>query len=100
MAQRTKEIGIRLALGSGRQRIVKLVLRDGFLILFAGLSLGLSGAVALSRFIEGQLFGIEPLDPGVLALGGAVLLLVALAACLVPAQRATRVDPATALRHE
>ena len=100
VAQRTREIGIRLALGSGRQRIVKLILKDGLLILSAGFSLGLSGAVALSRFIEGQLFGVEPLDRGVLALVGTLLLLVALAACLIPARRATRVDPATALRHE
>jgi ABC-type lipoprotein release transport system permease subunit len=100
VAQRAREIGIRLALGSGTQRIMKLILRDGFWILSIGSVLGMGGAVALSRFIESQLFGVQPMDLGVLASVVTILTLVALAACIVPARRATRVDPVMALRHE
>ena len=97
---RRREIGIRMALGSDTAGIFRLVLADGTLILAAGLVAGLAGAVALRRLIESQLFGVSPLDPGVLATVAALLAAVAVTACLVPARRATRVDPATALRQE
>ncbi len=97
---RTREIGIRMAMGSDATGIFRLVLADGALILVLGLAAGLAGAAALRRLIESQLYGVSPLDPAVLATVAALLAAVALAACLVPARRATRVDPVTALRQE
>lgn len=94
---RTREIGIRAALGSDTGAIFRLVLREGAMVLLPGLLLGLAGAVALRRLIASQLYEVSPLDPGVLALVVAVLAAVALAACLLPARRATRIDPVVAL---
>jgi predicted permease len=97
---RTREIGIRMALGSDRVNIFRLVLREGVVILAGGFVLGLIGAVALQRAIESQLFGVSVLQPGVLAAVLAVLAVVGLAACAIPAQRATRIDPVSALSGE
>ncbi len=97
---RRREIGIRMAMGSDAAGIFRLVLGDGMLILAAGLIAGLAGAALLRRLIESQLYGVSPLDPGVLAAVAALLAAAALLACLVPARRATRVDPVTALRQE
>ena len=97
MTQRTKEIGIRLALGSSAGAIFELVLREGLLLVGAGFALGAAGALALRRSLENQLFGIHATDPTVLAIVTVMLALVALAACALPARRATRIDPMVAL---
>ena len=97
VSQRRKEIGIRLALGSSARAIFDLVLREGLLLLFMGFVLGSLGAVLLRRTLESQLFGVGAFDP--LVVGGASLLLgaVAVTACILPARRATRIDPRIAL---
>ena len=98
--QRRREMGVRAALGASRGRLVALVIREGLLVTVAGLALGLGAAILLTRLMSGLLFGVQPLDlPSFLA-APAVLLTVALAACLLPARRAASVDPAEALRVE
>jgi ABC-type antimicrobial peptide transport system permease subunit len=100
VTERQREIGVRAALGATRADLLGLVVRQGLGMTLIGVVLGIGGAVALSRFLEGLLFGVERLDPA--TYGGVVVLLglVALAACLVPAWRAARLDPATVLRNE
>jgi predicted permease len=100
VAQRTREIGIRVALGSSRAGILKLVLREGFELVAIGLVLGVAGAVSLQKAVATEVYGVRPLDPLVLASVMALLAIVALAACSVPARRAMRVDPIIALRYE
>jgi predicted permease len=100
VAQRTKEIGIRVALGSGSNRIFKLILKEGVTILAIGFGLGLVGTYGLSRVVGSLLYEVEPLDPIVLISVIVLLGAVALFACLVPARRASRVDPIVALRQE
>jgi putative ABC transport system permease protein len=97
VTQRTKEIGIRIALGSSAGAIFELVLREGLLLIGAGLALGAAGAAVLRKSLESQLFGVHATDPVVLATVTAVLAAVALAACALPARRATRIDPIVAL---
>jgi predicted permease len=98
--QRTREIGIRMALGAQRAQVLRLVLNQGLRLTFIGLALGLALALALTRFLGSLLFGVAPTDALTFA-GVAVLLsLVALAACFLPARRATRVDPMVVLRYE
>lgn len=100
VAQRTREIGVRIALGATSRTVLRSVLREGMLLAGLGTALGLLGALALSRFITSQLFGVQPTDPPTLL---AVALLLALIACLsalVPALRASRVSPLQALRVE
>jgi ABC-type antimicrobial peptide transport system permease subunit len=97
VAQRRKEIGIRLALGSEPGGIFTLVLREGVGLLVAGLIAGLAGAFAIRRAMESQLYGIGAMDPLVLASVAGVLFVVAVAACAVPARRAARIDPVVAL---
>jgi predicted permease len=96
--QRRRELGIRIALGATPRLLVELVLRQGLLLTLTGSILGLIGAGALTRVLEGQLFGVAAIDPLTFALVPAVLLVVALAACIVPVRRALAVDPATAIR--
>jgi putative ABC transport system permease protein len=100
VAQRTAEIGIRLALGAQRSELLRLTLIDGLKPAAVGLVLGLAGAVAATRMIRTLLFGVQPLDATVFAAVAITLLAVAGIACLLPAWRASRVDPITALRHE
>jgi predicted permease len=100
VAQRTREIGIRVALGSPRSRILQLVLREGFQLVIVGLVLGMIGAAFLQRAVASEIYGVKPLDPLVLVSVMALLAIVALAACAVPARRAMRVDPIVALRSE
>jgi putative ABC transport system permease protein len=98
--QRTREIGIRVALGARRQNVMSLVIAQGARPAFVGVGVGTVGAFALMRLLTTQLYEIKPTDPatfGIVALG---LLLVSLIACYIPARRATKVDPLTALRHE
>ncbi|MGE5246554.1 MAG: ABC transporter permease [Betaproteobacteria bacterium] len=97
VTQRTKEIGIRIALGSSAGAIFELVLWEGLLLVGSGLVLGAAGALALRKSLESQLFGISATDPTVLVGVTAMLAAVALAACALPARRATRIDPIVAL---
>ena len=100
VARRTREIGIRVALGSTRSGVLKLVLREGFQLVAIGLVLGMIGAASLQKAVASEIYGLRPLDPLVLASVMALLAIVALAACAVPARRAMRVDPMVALRYE
>ena len=100
VGQRTSEIGIRLALGATRGNILGLVLRQGSGLIALGLVAGLAGYFSLSVVIAQLLFGVAATDPATLVLAPLTLALVALAACLIPARRATRVDPMVALRAE
>lgn len=100
VAQRTREIGIRVALGSSKAAILRLVLREGFELVVIGLVLGIVGAVSMQKAVASEIYGVRALDPFVLVSVMAVLVIVALAACAVPARRAVRVDPIIALRSE
>jgi ABC-type antimicrobial peptide transport system permease subunit len=100
VSQRTKEIGIRMALGEGPKRIQNLVVVRGLKLIMASVVVGLVSAVALSRVLSNLLFGVSATDPLTFAALSAVLIVVALAASWVPAFRATRIDPLDALRTE
>ncbi|MFN2564853.1 MAG: FtsX-like permease family protein, partial [Gemmatimonadaceae bacterium] len=95
---RTREFGVRMALGAPRGAVLRLVVRQGLVTAATGLALGLAAAAAATRFLSGFLFGVRPLDPLTFGAVPALLLLVALVACWLPARRATRVDPMSALR--
>lgn len=97
---RTREIGIRMALGANRADVLRLVVRQGMTMTLIGLALGLVGAFSISRVLRSLLHGVSPTDPLTFVAVSIVLLAVALLACLVPARRATRVDPIIALRTE
>jgi predicted permease len=100
VARRTREIGIRLALGSNRQQVIQLVLREAAWVVAIGLALGIPAAFALGRLVESRLWNVKSGDPLVIALAALCLTLVAFAAGLIPAWRASRVEPMTALRYE
>lgn len=100
VAQRTHELGIRIALGAGRRALLGMVLGEGFRLALVGVVAGLAGAWGLSRFLASLLYGVKPNDPLTFAAVPLVLLFVALLACYIPARRATRVDPMRALRTE
>jgi putative ABC transport system permease protein len=100
VAQRTREIGIRVALGSTRGGILGLVLRDGLELVMIGLVFGIVGAASLQKVVATEIYGVRPLDPLVLAIVMVLLAIVTLAACIVPARRAMRVEPTVALRYE
>ncbi|HWC96448.1 MAG TPA: ABC transporter permease [Candidatus Sulfopaludibacter sp.] len=98
--QRTREMGIRLALGASPGSVLGMVMREGLLLAAAGIASGLVAALALTRYLETLLYAIRPTDPLVFAAVSAILATAALAGCLFPARRATRVDPALVLREE
>jgi predicted permease len=100
MARRTREIGIRMAIGAQPRRIFRLVLRETLLLAGLGIAIGIPLALAAARFLQSLLFGIGLADPLVIVLASMLLAGVALLACFLPARRAARVDPMTALRHE
>jgi putative ABC transport system permease protein len=95
---RTRDIGIRIALGAQRKTILRMVLSQGLALALAGAALGLAGASIVARLMAGLLYGVLPGDPLIFIGLTAVLVFVALAACYIPALRAMRVDPFVALR--
>ena len=98
--QRTTEIGIRMAIGAQPKDVLKLILREGFLLAVVGTLLGVAGAFALTRFLSSVLFGVSATDPAIYFGAAAVLLIVAIAACFWPARRASAIQPLEALRYE
>jgi hypothetical protein len=100
VSQRRRELGVRTALGASRPALLAMVIREGLTVTLFGLGAGLIAAAALTRLMQGLLFGIVPLDPVSFLAAPVVLIPVALLACLIPARRAARTDPAEALRTE
>jgi putative ABC transport system permease protein len=100
VSQRTKEIGVRIAIGAAPGDIRRLIFREGMLPVALGLILGLTLSLAVNRILESQLVGVSPYDPVTLAAASVTLIMVALLACQIPSRRAICVDPAVALRHE
>jgi putative ABC transport system permease protein len=99
-AQRTQEIGIRMALGAEGSNVLKMVIRMGLRLIAIGVVLGLLVSLALGKIIATQLWGVSAYDPWTLTLVPILLLITGLLACWLPARRAARVDPLIALRHE
>jgi len=99
-AQRTGEIGLRLAMGASTDNIMTMVLREGMTLAAAGVTIGLAAALALRQGISSLLYGVSPADPLTIVGTTALLLAVALVACYMPARRATAIDPLTALRSQ
>jgi len=100
VAERSREMGIRMALGAEAGGVMSLILRQGLTVAGIGLAIGVVGSLLLSRFVEAYLFGVSALDTTTFVAVPAVLAAVAVAACLIPARRATRVDPITVLKAE
>jgi predicted permease len=98
--QRTAEIGLRIALGASRERVIGMILRQGLQLAIAGLLLGLAGALAFTRVLVSSLYAVSALDPITFAVVPALLLLVTIASCLIPARRAASIDPMHTLRYE
>jgi ABC-type antimicrobial peptide transport system permease subunit len=100
VAQRTHEIGLRMALGAGPAQVLRLVLQEGMLLALIGLVVGMGGTYFVGRVMKSMLYQVTVIDPVAFSAVTVVLLLAALLACYIPARRATRVDPMVALREE
>ena len=100
VGQRTREIGIRMALGAKRQSILNMVLREGMILAAVGLGVGMTMGAALTRLLSSQLYNLSATDPWTFTGVSVFLMAVALVACCIPARRAMRVDPTVALRYE
>jgi ABC-type antimicrobial peptide transport system permease subunit len=100
VGQRTREIGIRMALGAQRRDVLQLVITEGLTLTLTGIAVGLVAALSLTRFLTAQLYGVSPTDPLDFAAVATLFATVAVAACYIPARRAMQVDPLVALRYE
>jgi putative ABC transport system permease protein len=100
VVQRTREIGIRIALGARPGEVLEMILRQGLILILVGVSVGMAGALGVTHLVSSQLFEVTPTDPGTFASVILLLIGIALLACYFPARRASRVDPLVALRHE
>ena len=100
VAQRTREMGVRMALGAAHREILWLVLKQGMMLALTGLVVGIIATFGITRFLSSMLFGITPNDPATFLMVSVLLTLVATLACIIPAQRAAKVDPMEALRYE
>jgi len=100
VARRTSEIGIRMALGARREKVVLMVLREVLVLAALGLAIGAPLALGISRLVESFLFGLKPTDPAAMAISVSILALAVVVAGYVPARRASRIEPTIALRHE
>jgi len=100
VAERTREIGVRMALGAGPGQVARLVLRRGVALALAGVAIGLAGSLASVRMLKSLLYGVSPADPAAFAAAAILMVGVALTASWLPARRATRLDPLLALRHD
>jgi len=100
VSRRLREVGIRMVLGAGSHEVLAMVLRQAMRPVLAGAAIGMVACAAVSRILSGVLFGVSALDPIAFVLAALFLVLVATAASLIPARRATRVDPMTTLRYE
>jgi putative ABC transport system permease protein len=100
VVQRTHEIGLRMALGSGRNQVVGLILREGIVLAVAGLALGLVGACMVGRTMKNMLYGVATIDFSAFTAVAVILFVAAFLACVIPAKRAAKVDPMVALRYE
>ena len=98
--QRTREIGLRMALGATPRSVLQLIVGQGMKVVLLGVGIGLLGGLALGRAVSSLVFGVPVRDPATFSLVAVVLTAVALAACVIPARRAARVDPMVALREE
>ena len=99
-AQRTLEIGIRMAVGAHQRDVICMVLRNGLILGLWGITIGIAGAIGLSRFLKSMLFELSPTDPMTYGIVALLLLTVSLLACWIPARRASKTDPMEALRYE
>ena len=100
VTQRTREIGIRMSLGASQERVLAEVLRQGLVLIAVGSAIGIAGALAAGKILTSQLHEVKPGDPSILAATTALLAVVGLIACYLPARRAARLNPTNALRHE
>jgi len=100
VSQRTREIGIRLALGAAPRHILRLMMGQGMRLTLIGIAIGIVGAIAVTRLMRSLLFAVAPNDVMIFGISSVILIVVALLACFIPARRATKVDPLIALRYE